>query len=31
MMNNYYNGLLIYNEKILMIYLLICGLTVGES
>jgi len=31
MINNYYNGLRIYNEKILTIYLLICGLTVGES
>ena len=31
MINNYYNGLRIYNEGILTIYLLICGLTVGES
>ena len=31
MINNWYNGLRIYNEKILTIYLLICGLTVGES
>ena len=31
MINNYYNGLQIYSEKSLTIYLLICGLTVEKS
>ena len=31
MINNYYKGLQIYNEKILTIYLPICGLIVEKS